>query len=264
MTTALVAGSLLSIVFAIVMTIFAARILSRNRARSAARIAALQALVAGPAGSAGVHVPLAPEPFAELENEDDWDLALGQVQSSEFKVGSSNSDIRTSAPAEKPSLALRTSNSELRTLSSHELFEDAAPRTPSRRLAWTVGVGLVMASVAGAIYVVSSGAIGQVFASNNGAPPSAAAAVTQATPIELLSLRYSIDAPDTFVVTCLVQNPAASASLRGVTAVVYLFDAEGRYFASSRAPLESSVLSPGGDAPFTVERSDGVWIAQLL
>ena len=138
------------------------------------------------------------------------------------------------------------------------LFEDAVPHTPSRRLAWTVGVGLVMASVAGAIYVVSSGAIGQVFATKTGATSSAAAAVTQATPIELLSLRYSIDAPDTFVVTGLVQNPAASASLRGVTAVVYLFDAEGRYFASSRAPLDSSVLSPGGEAPFTVKVASSV------
>ena len=248
MTTALVAGSLLTILFAIVMILVASKVLRNNRARSAARIAALQALVAGPSGSTGVHVPSAPETFAELADENDWDLALGgqsEVPPSPGLRGTS----RTFTFAKADELADRSAG---QAVPSH-LFEEAVEHTPNRRFAWTAGVGLAMASVAGVIYVVSSGAIGQVFATNGAATPSAAAAVTQATPIELLSLRYSIEAPDTFVVTGLVQNPAASASLRGVTAVVYLFDTEGRYFASSRATLDSAVLSPGGEAPFTVK-----------
>jgi hypothetical protein len=129
------------------------------------------------------------------------------------------------------------------------LFEDTAPRTPGHRLAWMAATALVMASLVGAFFLISSGVIGRVVASNSA---RARAASSSTTPIELLSLRHAIDATGAFTVTGLVQNPAASVPLQGVTAVVYLFDAEGKYFASSRAALESAVLSPGGQAGFTV------------
>jgi hypothetical protein len=70
-------------------------------------------------------------------------------------------------------------------------------------------------------------------------------------PIELLSLRYTAETGN-FVVTGLVQNPTTSVSLHGVFAVVYLFDAEGKFISSARASLDSGVLSPGGESSFVV------------
>jgi hypothetical protein len=243
MSTALVVALLLPIVFAIIMSVVAARIVRLKRAQSAARVATLRALVAGPGESGSLP---APEVFAEAVADDDsWDLAL------------SDERALASSPAVRQTFDFRTPNSELSTSASQSLFEEPAARTPSRRFAWTVGVGLVMASVAAGMYAFSSGMVGKVFAPKPGAT-QAAVNVTAATPIELLSLRYAIQAPDTFVVTGLVQNPAAGSALRGVTAVVYLFDAEGRYFASGRSAVDSTVLSPGGETPFIVKVESAV------
>ena len=73
-----------------------------------------------------------------------------------------------------------------------------------------------------------------------------------AAPLELLSLRNGNDSGD-FTVTGLVQNPAGAPVLKNVVAVVYLFDREGRYFASGKAPIESGSLQPGEESPFVVK-----------
>ena len=216
MSPLLISVSGLSVLLAIVMTVVASKLLRQNRTRSAARIAALQALVHdAPARSLTPDLP-----------DETFDLALRQTADSaqvKRRLG------------ERPEAA------------THPLFEAPTPRTPGRRWTWMAAAGLVMASAAGVFYVVSSGVIGRVIAANEPKP-----VVASASPIELLSLRHSIDPTGNFIVTGLVQNPAVSTSLRGVFAVVYLFDAEGRYFASSRAALESAVLSPGGEAAFVV------------
>lgn len=133
---------------------------------------------------------------------------------------------------------------------SHPLFEDTAAPSPSRAPLFAMAV-LVLAFGAGLFYILSSGIIGRVVTASPArtAPPAAS---TVAAPVELLSLRHSTDSSDAFVVTGLVQNPAAGAALRGVFAMVYLFDAEGRYFASSRAALDAVMLSAGGQSAFTV------------
>jgi hypothetical protein len=71
-------------------------------------------------------------------------------------------------------------------------------------------------------------------------------------PLELLSLRHSTNAEGAFVVTGLVQNPPSGQELRGIEAVVYLFDADGKYFASGRAALDVPTVLPGDESPFVV------------
>jgi hypothetical protein len=70
-------------------------------------------------------------------------------------------------------------------------------------------------------------------------------------PLELLSLRHST-AAGTFTITGLVQNPSSGTAVRDVLAVVYLFDRDGDFFASGKAPLEFALLEPGGESPFVV------------
>lgn len=226
MSDVLVVASVLSLVFAVVMAVIAAKLLRENRARSVARVQALQELVAESAADddAGAHA------------DEDWDGALGQVRRSEFGV-------RSAAYMQSE---VRTSNSEL------SLFAAPPHLTPSRRWIWIPATGLVIALGIGAVYTIFSGVFENASAATDATPTAPPAG--PAAPIELLSLRHSVeaDAPGTFVVTGLVQNPTASAAIRGVHAVVYLFDEEGRYFASSKAALDVTMLSPGGEAAFTV------------
>jgi hypothetical protein len=135
---------------------------------------------------------------------------------------------------------LRSSNE------THELFEAPIAPTPSRRWTWMAAAGVVMLLGGGTFWVVSSGVISRAIATHAANETNA-----NALPLELLSLRYATDAAG-FVVTGLVQNPPKSVALHGVVAVVYLFDNEGKYLANSRASLESTVLSPGGESGFVV------------
>ena len=95
------------------------------------------------------------------------------------------------------------------------------------------------------------GALSRLVSSRTGAATTNAGEA----PLLLLSLRHTTEAGGEFVLTGLVQNPSASPSLKGVVAVVYLFDREGRYFASGKASLDAPVLASGAEAPFVIKVS---------
>lgn len=73
----------------------------------------------------------------------------------------------------------------------------------------------------------------------------------EAAPLELLSLSHRSEAGD-FVVAGLVQNPGNGRPASSVMAVVYVFNAQGEYFASGKATLEFAPLAPGAESPFIV------------
>lgn len=250
MAPVLIGATVLFAVLAIVMSLVASRAMRENRARSAARIAALQAAVAAASHAAAQAEPAftpAPAP-APAQN---WDFSLRAPSSmiEEQRPEPPKPQPRqVKAAAIVPVAEVRDSQFDVPGSSEHDLFEQPVPRTPGRRWTWTIAAGLMMASAAGIIWVISSGVINRMAFTSKNATALAAAA----SPIELLSLRHSTEPSGTFVVTGLVQNPAASSSLRGVFAVAYLFDKDGNYFASSRAALESAVLSPGGETAFVV------------
>ena len=60
---------------------------------------------------------------------------------------------------------------------------------------------------------------------------------------------------DDFVVAGLVQNPSDGKPAPSVMAVVYVFNAQGEYFASGKAALEFAPLAPGAESPFVVRLS---------
>ena len=254
MSGLLVGATALFALVAIIMTIVAAKLIRESRARSAARIETLRAIVSEPpdmpaarslAMARPVDVELPRLPAVTELADDVWDFDLHEPEFDEGPAPVARAAAALREPAPRAS-EVRTSTFELRS-SSHDLFEDPVERTPSRRWGWMAAAGVAMACIAGVIYVASSGVLGRLAASG-GAAKSAA---SSSSPIELLSLRHATEAGQ-FVVTGLVQNPPASVTHRGVQAVVYLFDQEGRYFATSRAALESAVLSPGGEAAFVV------------
>lgn len=135
------------------------------------------------------------------------------------------------------------------------------PKAPSRRWLAFAGVAVVMAGLVGALYVVFKPAT--VDASGSAAPTTAEATAStpptstvsraaQSRPIELLSLKHSVDARE-FSLVGLVVNPIDATPLARVVAVVYLFDKDGAYFASGKAELEFAALRPGEESPFAIK-----------
>jgi hypothetical protein len=124
--------------------------------------------------------------------------------------------------------------------------------------------GLVVLIGAGTVYALNSGAsLWAAFPAFTGAGGREGTLASGAgQPLELLSLKHATDEHGTFIVTGLVQNPGEGAMLRGVVATVYLFDAQGRYFASGRGKLEVATLGAGEDSPFVVKIPQAASVAR--
>jgi hypothetical protein len=87
------------------------------------------------------------------------------------------------------------------------------------------------------------------------AEPTARSTVTAATEqLELLSMRHERTG-DTLRVTGLVRN-RGDAARAALMAVVFVFDRDGGFVASGRAPLEFSGIAHGDESPFQVTIPD--------
>ena len=175
-------------------------------------------------------------PIARRSENEHWDLALRQRRPYAPET----------RPRTRPHRAARSAPPE-------ELFATPDQRTPSHRSLALVGVAAVMALAIGGVYALYSTDVLTTIV--NAASGKKGAATTNAgeAPLELLSLRHTSETGGDFVLTGLVQNPASSPSLKGVVAVVYLFDKEGRFFASGKASLDVPLLASGGEAPFVIK-----------
>jgi len=140
---------------------------------------------------------------------------------------------------------------------------------PSRRLMAVAVVVVFMAIGAGSVYGIygsdNAGNAGLSRRSSEGVEGETGATVSvgsdttvrkapkrgEAAPLELLSLSHRTEGDD-FVVAGLVQNPSDGRPASSVMAVVYVFNAQGEYFASGKAPLEFAPLAPGAESPFVV------------
>jgi hypothetical protein len=122
------------------------------------------------------------------------------------------------------------------------MFESASTESASSRwLVPAIGAIIVLLALA-TIYFVS------------GQPDTAAqparAAVGNA-PLELVSLRQAREG-DTLTVSGTVRNPSEAPDRRQVAAVVFVFDRNGSFVASGRAPLDYQALAPGDESPFVI------------
>lgn len=271
----LIVITVFALVLAVVMAVVAWKLLSESRTRSQARVEALQALMADagrddevfdderaevpaaepsrplittaapPPAPAPAHATMTPstrmlemEPelaSASSQHDESWDLALRS---------------RRAEPTHAAPAMAREIRPARSAAAAEPLFAEPEGRTPSHRWIALATVGGVMALAIGGIYAIYTT---DLWSKLTHARSAVSTSNVGEAPLELLSLRHTTDAAGEFVVTGLVQNPATSPALRGVVAVLYLFDREGRYFASGRAPLDVTVLSAGGEAPFVIK-----------
>ncbi len=114
----------------------------------------------------------------------------------------------------------------------------AAPESAGRQR------GLVAAAAAFAILLVGFGVVRM-----SGDRPAAAAAA--ASPLELLALGHEREGAR-LAVAGLVRNPAEGSTVDHLSAVVLLFDEQGTFVTSARAPVDFMTLGAGDESPFTV------------
>jgi hypothetical protein len=128
-------------------------------------------------------------------------------------------------------------------VASAELF--AARQAPSawpKRVAVAGGIALVVLGVAVAGRTLS-----------RGVPTADTTAAAQAPShlLELMSLKHDQET-NALRITGLVQNPRNGAALTQVTATAFLFDSDGTFLASGRAPLDFTTLRPGDESGFVI------------
>jgi len=124
------------------------------------------------------------------------------------------------------------------------MFERAPRSGVQGRPLLKVGIGFAMAVVV-IVLIAMSGDRERASASG----PQAAAQERPAQELELLSMRHARTG-DALRVTGLVRNSGAAAS--SITAVVFVFDRNGGFVASGRAPLEFGTIAKGDESPFQV------------
>jgi hypothetical protein len=116
---------------------------------------------------------------------------------------------------------------------------------PERTSPWRVRVAIA-AGIAGVLLAVAGFAM--LGSTPHGGGDDAVAVPAPAAPLELLALRDSME-QGRLTITGRV---AAIAPVAAVTATVSLFDANGEFLASGRAPLDAGPLVAGGQSAFSV------------
>ncbi len=270
--------TIVALVLGAAMSLVAWRLLRHQREHSAARVEALQAMASAdeaedvadegeivrhaaarssadvPAAAAPVHTVPAASPaaarFAGLDDAplDRMDAAVAAAEPvwDAMRAAPARGAVSRSPPS--PQVAIHFGAAD-------------EPRAPGRRWIALAGVAAVMILGAGVGY----GAMAtDMFAAIGRATTASAsgAAAASAEPLQLLSLKHATDETGTFVLTGLVQNPASGRPLRGVVAVVYLFDQQGRYFAGGKTSIEVTALHPGEESPFVVRVPDATGVAR--
>jgi len=177
-----------------------------------------------------------------------WRIAVSERRRSEARVAALAAEIHDAAP---PRAALQPEPSWARDLELRPgapLFAARAAAQGARPLAIIGGGALVLVALL-SIGVVASG-WGSRTAADAG-PAQAGPARHAPLPLELVALGHE-RVGDQLTVRGVIRNPPSGAGVDGLTAVVFLFGADGGFIDSGRAPVDASALHPGGEGAFSV------------
>jgi hypothetical protein len=238
-----------SLAIAAVMSVVAWRMSSENRARSAARIAALAAAAhdQAPTGDTLMSIPA---PVAAVLPTPVAPLTPPAATASPWL-----------APTLKTRVVTRLTDRDVHFQQDRDLEKPAEPGTavggsflgsavaaPSssgrqRGLAIAASVLFVALVTAGYLTVFGDDATDQRTA--------AAATAASAAPLELISLRHERK-QGTLAITGLVRNPGAGQMVDKLDAVAFLFDQQGGFLSSARTGVDYTQLAPGDESPFVI------------
>lgn len=240
-----------SLIVALVMSATAWRVNRDERARSDARVAALNA-------AAGEDAPVVPaarpvaevrpvvaeaapvaEPVAVNDSRSTPPWATARVSTfATPKARGSDVVIRAALtggefPAEQSPM--------------QESFlggSRAVPASDDRQRGLAIAAALIFV-------IVLAGGYLTVFGGRSPATSAAATTTAAPAPLELVSLRHERRA-GRLAVTGLVRNPALGSPMSKLSAVVFLFDQKGGFISSAKSDVDFVTLSPGDESPFVI------------
>jgi len=128
----------------------------------------------------------------------------------------------------------------------HQLFSAGLPAggdVPRLAIAFVLGLLLIVGLTAAGLRLGRT--------ARGASPETQVTGQSDHQPLELTSLRHDRDGTEWSIVG-LVRNPAGGAPIDRVTAVAFLFDAEGAFLSSGREPLEFATLAAGTESPFAI------------
>jgi hypothetical protein len=251
----LLAITVVSLIVAFIMSAAAWRLSRQARAHGSARVAALAAAANepdGPAANAPRTIAVAEaiaDPVAVNEPRSaPWSPArVSSFAAPRNSATPTVSSARSEALGDKLDLVMRQSADPqpARSAAFSDSFLGSAVSTPpsggrQRGLA-IAAVLLFVAAIAGGYWTVFG----------DRSATATAPAVSDAAPLELVSLRHERRGPR-LSVTGLVRNPAAGTPVNELTAVVFLFDQQGGFITSARAGVDFLKLAPGDETPFVI------------
>ena len=241
--------TLSSMLLAAIMSVIAWRMAAEERRRSDARIAAL---------AEEIHAPASPV-FAAS--------GAPRTVPRRAEVGLRAEPPRlASVPQPRPvprwdeDLPLRPGHAPT---AGAGLFASAQRPTSHRRLAIVAAAVAAVAGIAFVAAAVRGGGSTAVSASASQTPTSDNHRVAAAQPaaLELVALGHERDG-DRLIVRGAIRNTAAGTALDQLTAVVFVFNADGGFVTSARAAVDASSLRSGGEASFVVAVPDAAAAAR--
>jgi len=269
MDLTLVLVTLLSLALAAVMTVLAWRLAREERRRSEGRVAMLATEIHGATDESRAPSAAATGRLASVGRlERVFASDRGPVRVASPTGSPRGTPSATGAPRGIPSgagaprvasgvgaprvldddLPLRQANP---VVTSTDLFASAAEPPRSRAAGVTAVVAAVVVVAAFAWYVTAHSSIlaGAVRARPAAASPARVDSTAGTAALELTALTHDRDA-DRLTVRGIVRNPRNGATVRGLSAVVYLFNRAGAFATSGRATID--VLASGSESPFAV------------
>jgi hypothetical protein len=235
--------TLSSMLLAAIMSVIAWRLAAEERRRSDARVAALSAEIHAPAAAARAtstlqrgaaprraEVVVAPEPprLATVHHPRPgarWDDDL---------------PLRASEPVR----------------AQGDLFVTAQRPESNRRFASIAAVvAIVGAAVLGATLLRGGASTPIPAAAAAAAGDNRTAAAAEPPSLELVALGHERDG-DRLIVRGVVRTAASGPSVGPLTAVVFVFNAEGGFVTSARAAVDAGALRSAGESPFVVTVPD--------
>lgn len=239
--------SVVSVVLAVILGVVAWRLLRQDRDRSAARVEALEFEALSGGDEPNLEMRTSPVELA-LPRLLDGGIAGAEAPAYTEPVPVRFSTLDDDDNEGREEIVLPAYQPR-RAAISDQMF-GATLEAPARgRGIWrmVIAAAAMVVVAGGAIYAVRSADVIAEAGRRLTAPR-----LTAIEPLELLSIRHTADGGDQFTVTGLVHNPADGSSLDDLVAVVYLFDDEGRYFASGRGRIDSRPFRPGDESGFVV------------
>jgi len=200
-----------------------------------------------------------------------WRVAMAERERSDARVEALAADIHAAAPVAQVA-GRRSEPARLRAVDSPDMrggdMFSASPAgiLSSSRPAIAVGVGLLLFATAAALIVVigggaTTGRVPSERSESRGRAPALSERSESKGPLELVALGHErVD--DRLTVRGVVRNPPLGARRDGLIAVVFMFDKDGGFLGSGRAPIDDRSFAPGAESTFLVNVPGAALVAR--